>query len=85
MILTGPSLSSSTKVVLNGPISDEMTDIGDPVLFTQMLLTKMKEFLEGFALFYFKFFIVYFETENNLAFNTLEFISHFVSLLLLGF
>ena len=49
MILTGPSLSSSTKVVLNGPISDEMTDIGDPVLFTQMLLTKMKELLEGLA------------------------------------
>lgn len=50
MILTGPPLSSSTKVALNGHINDEMIETDDLVLFAEMLLTKMKELLEGLIL-----------------------------------
>ena len=40
-------LSSTSKVVLNELCDHEMTSVDDPIVFSEMLVTKTKELLEG--------------------------------------
>ena len=47
VILSDSLLSSSSKVVLNSPQDDDRVMVDKPVSFSEMLVVKIKELLEG--------------------------------------
>lgn len=47
VILSDSLLSSSSKVVLNSPQDDDRIMVDKPVSFSEMLVVKIKELLEG--------------------------------------
>jgi hypothetical protein len=50
LLLSGGPLSSSSKVVLNASLNHEVVKVEDPISFSEMLVTKIKELLKGMYL-----------------------------------